>query len=156
MNVPNQARRALAPAVHTRALITSDESSIAAALDASTDAAHGDLGHPGGLQQVFAALANSDRIAIIEVLADLAAARPRGVPISVVAERTELTRFSASRHLKILVDAGVVSVERDQQSQLHRLNVDGLVGAEDWVVAIAQRVESAHDDAGDPAEAWGL
>lgn len=156
MSVPERARPVLAPAVRTTPFITDDETSIADAMHSSSDAAHADLGKPGGLQQVFAALANSDRIAIVEVLAEMAAIHPRGVPISLVADRTELTRFSASRHLRILVEAGVVDVERERQSALHRLNADGLLGAEDWVVAVAQRVEAVSADDGDAADAWGL
>lgn len=149
-------RATLSLAAHTQALIRDDESSMLAAMDSSTDAAHQDLGQPGGLQQVFAALANSDRLAILEVLAESAARNPRGVPISKVADKTELTRFSASRHLRILVDAGLVVVERERQSLLHRLSSEGLNAAEDWVVRVTDMLDTAHDDDTDPVDAWGL
>ncbi|MCR2799380.1 helix-turn-helix domain-containing protein [Microbacterium sp. zg-Y818] len=86
-----------------------------------------------GLSLVFGALANVDRIAIIDMLRGVAAEHPGGVSISRVAEATGLTRFSASRHLRILRDAGLVSATRRRPSVMHRLDARGFDAVEDWL-----------------------
>ena len=88
------------------------------------------------LSTVFAALANGDRIAIIELLRECASEEPGGVSISWVAASTGLTRFSASRHLRILCDAGLVSASRSRHSVLHRLDARGFDALEDWICAV--------------------
>ncbi|MFB7890607.1 ArsR/SmtB family transcription factor [Microbacterium sp. NPDC056044] len=90
-----------------------------------------------GLSRVFGALANSDRIAIIDMLRGSAADEPGGVSISRVAEATGLTRFSASRHLRILCEVGLVSATRQRHSVLHRLDSRGFDAVEDWLCGAA-------------------
>ncbi len=86
-----------------------------------------------GLAAVFAALANEERLAILRVLRDVRAGG--GASISVVADTVGLSRFSASRHLRVLAQVGLVTVERDAQSLIHRLHPRGLDGVEDWLYA---------------------
>ncbi|KQZ85282.1 hypothetical protein ASD56_02670 [Microbacterium sp. Root166] len=86
-----------------------------------------------GLRRVFAALANADRIAIVDLLRGCVEDEPAGVSISRVAESIGLTRFSASRHLRVLCEAGLVSATRRQHSVLHRLDAGGFDAMEDWL-----------------------
>ena len=86
-----------------------------------------------GLSRIFSALANADRIAIIDMLRGCATDELDGVSISRVAEATGLTRFAASRHLRILCDAGLVSATRKRHSTLHRIDVRGFYELEDWL-----------------------
>lgn len=84
----------------------------------------------GDLLAVFRALANGERLAVLAVLR---ACDPRGLNISQVGEAAELNRFTASRHLKVLCGAGLVTSVRHNQSVVHRLDPRGFERVEDWL-----------------------
>lgn len=89
------------------------------------------------LVELFSALANADRIAILRDLASCEQAgyaSPFDTSISAIAERTGLTRFSASRHLSLLSDAGLVDVERVGYRKLHALRSEHFEQIEDWLI----------------------
>lgn len=89
-----------------------------------------------GLAIVFAALANSDRLALVRELAATTATRGednRVATISYLAARTEMSRFSTSRHLRILRECGLARARRDGTRILHRLNGDILNAIDDWL-----------------------
>jgi len=98
-----------------------------------------EIGGDLDLADVFGALANPDRLAILEILGDAQSTRAPGMSISMIAARTELSRFSASRHLRILCDAGVVQPHRVGPAILHSLSLAGLERAEDWLVALSSK-----------------
>jgi len=87
------------------------------------------------LTAVFAALANDERLAILRTLADSARETGRGASISSLADAVGITRFSASRHLRILATAGLVTVRRSGHALIHRLEPAGLDIVEDWLYA---------------------
>lgn len=88
----------------------------------------------GELLTAFRALANGERLAVVRVLRD---SPPAGMNISQVAAATELNRFTASRHLKALCAAGLVTSVRRNQSVVHRLDPSGFERVEDWLYATA-------------------
>ena len=102
-------------------------------------------GDEGGLLAAFRALANADRLAVLRVLRECA---PSGMNISQVAAATELTRFTASRHLQVLCVAGFVSATRHEKSIMHRLDPHGFEQVEDWLY------DSAPTAAGRATDAW--
>ena len=104
-----------------------------------------DAGH--GLPRLFAALANSDRIAIINTLRDHARQHPEGLAISRVAQEAGLTRFSASRHLRVLCEAGLVTVTKRRRALLHKIDARGFEAGEDWLYDVSATVPW-HRDAG--------
>jgi len=109
------------------------------AVGAETDA------EPGlpGLHQVFAALSNPDRLAILAALRPAPDdARPERTVTS-LARATGLSRFAASRHLRHLCDAGLVEVSRHRTALLHRLAITGLAQVEDWLYPIVDSLEGA-------------
>ncbi|WP_439590910.1 ArsR/SmtB family transcription factor [Microbacterium sp.] len=86
----------------------------------------------GALLTAFRALANGERLTVIRMLRD---ASPLGMNISQIAAAAELSRFTASRHLKTLCAAGLVAVDRRKHSLVHRLEPSGFEVVEDWVYA---------------------
>lgn len=113
-------------------------------------------GSPGGerggerafveLSTVFAALANRDRLAIMEVLRD----SPRGpMSISELAAEVEVSRFAMSRHLDILRNAGLVRAERSRQRVLHSIAESSVEVVEDWVISFSPALHAV----GEPHDA---
>lgn len=87
-----------------------------------------------GLEMLFAALANRERLSLMRVLlSDAKGDRLRGSSISMLASEAEISRFSASRHLSILRRAGLVEATYAGRRTLHQLNVARLEAVEDWL-----------------------
>lgn len=76
---------------------------------------------------IFAALAEPNRFAIVDLL--------RGGPRAVgdVATQLDIAQPHASRHLRVLADAGIVSARREAQSRIYRLERSAFVSVEDWL-----------------------
>lgn len=75
----------------------------------------------------FTALADPTRRRIIESLADGESA------FGTLAGQFEMSRPAVSQHLKVLREAGLVSVRKDAQRRIYRLNADGLGELELWL-----------------------
>ena len=88
----------------------------------------------------FDALGDENRRAIVEVLRD----GPESV--GGIAERLPISRPAVSRHLRLLRDAGLVSVEAEGNRHLYRLHDEGV----EAVRAYMERVW------GDPATRFKL
>ena len=70
---------------------------------------------------VFRALADPTRRLLLDALFDKDG-RTLGDLEAVVAERTEMTRFGVSKHLRLLEQAGLVVTEKRGREKLHYLN----------------------------------
>lgn len=91
---------------------------------------------PPELAQVFSALASADRLAILAELrraAESSPSRSGTMTISEVALRLDMSRFSASRHLNVLREAGLVECVRSDRKALHSLSPSSLNALEDWL-----------------------
>jgi len=75
----------------------------------------------------FAALADPTRARIVDVLA------ARGRSVNEIVDEFSLTQPSISRHLKILREAGLVSVERKGQQRVYRLDPEPLRAIDQWL-----------------------
>lgn len=96
-----------------------------------------DEGSSRGMATIFAALSNPERVAILEALASpLCTSGERGASITEIAARIGQSRFAASRHLRILSGAGLVSVEQSRRTRHHRLVEAGMIRIEDWVCSV--------------------
>lgn len=95
------------------------------------------------LGTVFAAIANADRLAILATMRERRGASACPMTVTEVAHATDLSRFSASRHLRILCDAGLVDVTRRGQALLHELRSDGFDAIEDWLYPFIDDTERA-------------
>ncbi len=81
----------------------------------------------------FTAIAEPHRRVIIGVLAD-------GAPHAVgdVVRRVRLRQPAVSKHLGVLRDAGLVSVQRQGRRRLYRLNAERLKAVHDWTSTFAR------------------
>ena len=75
----------------------------------------------------FVALADPTRRRIIESLA--AGERPFGV----IADQFAMSRPAVSQHLKVLREAGFVTVRKDAQRRIYRLEPEALGHVDDWL-----------------------
>ncbi len=80
----------------------------------------------------FAALADRTRRNIVEVLA--AGEQNFGE----LADRFDMSRPAVSQHLKVLREAGLVSVRAEAQRRIYRLDDDALGEVERWLERVRQ------------------
>lgn len=78
-------------------------------------------------QPVFRALADPTRRAIIGMLANGAR------PIGDIAAEFDMTRPAVAKHLAILKEGGVISVEQKGRERINTLNPRALRTAADWL-----------------------
>lgn len=92
---------------------------------------------------LFAALANADRLALVQALCDRRTQGDDGdgASIAELARLTGLSRFSASRHLSILRAAQLIRAESHGQRILHQMNGQGLQAVEDWLYPLLDAVD---------------
>ena len=75
----------------------------------------------------FVALADPTRRQIIESLAAGETA------FGEIADQFEMSRPAVSQHLKVLRETGLVSVRKDAQRRIYRLNAEGIREIEEWI-----------------------
>jgi DNA-binding transcriptional ArsR family regulator len=78
-------------------------------------------------QDVFAALANPTRRALLDLLRD----RPR--PVHELAEQFAMRRPSVSEHLRVLREAGLVADERRGRQRVYRVEPERLREIAEWL-----------------------
>src|SRR4051812_41484262 len=88
----------------------------------------GQMARAATTSDVFNAIAEPRRRMIIDFLGD---ARPRAV--GDVVARLRLPQSTVSKHLGVLRKVGLVSVHRQGQQRLYRLNPEELKPVNDWV-----------------------
>jgi DNA-binding transcriptional ArsR family regulator len=95
---------------------------------------------------VLTALAEPNRLAIVGLLR----AGPRAV--GDIATHVKIAQPHASRHLRILADAGLVSARREAQSRIYRLERGPFASLEQWLDTFAVVWEERADRLGDYLE----
>jgi len=80
------------------------------------------------MASVFEALADDTRRRILDRLREHGA-----LSVTEVAEPLAMTRQGATKHLDVLVEAGLVNVRRDGRRRLHELNATPLLELRDWL-----------------------
>ena len=80
----------------------------------------------------FAALADRTRRNIVEALAS------GDQSFGDLADRFEMSRPAVSQHLKVLREAGLVSVRAEAQRRIYRLDDDALGEIERWLERVRQ------------------
>ena len=88
----------------------------------------------------FLALADPTRRRIIESLADGESA------FGDLAGQFDMSRPAVSQHLKVLREAGLVSVRKDAQRRIYRLNAEGLDQLEEWLESVKRFWGARLDD----------
>ncbi|MCB9758793.1 MAG: helix-turn-helix transcriptional regulator [Alphaproteobacteria bacterium] len=77
---------------------------------------------------VFRAVADPTRRAILDLLRD-----GRACAVTDLVDHFDVTQPAISQHLKVLREAGLVSVTRDGRRRLYALNPEPLRAVYDWV-----------------------
>jgi DNA-binding transcriptional ArsR family regulator len=95
---------------------------------------------------VLTALAEPNRLAIVSLLRK----GPRAV--GEIASQVKIAQPHASRHLRILADAGLVSARREAQSRIYRLERAPFASLEEWLDTFAVVWEERADRLGDYLE----
>ena len=78
------------------------------------------------------ALADPTRREVLELL------RSGPSPVGLLAERLPVTRPAVSQHLKVLREAGLVSVRAEAQRRIYRLDDDAFGEIERWLERVRQ------------------
>ncbi len=81
---------------------------------------------------VFNAVAESRRRDILSFLA------PRERPVGDIADTLGLNQPSVSKHLRVLLDVGLVEVRRDGRRMLYRTNAEGIRPLHEWTRTFEQ------------------
>ncbi len=76
---------------------------------------------------LFEIIAETNRRNII----DLLRARPRSV--GELVERSQLSQPGVSKHLRILREAGLVTISKDSQKHIYHLRAEPLVEIDNWL-----------------------
>lgn len=79
------------------------------------------------IQPTFRALADPTRREILLLL------RERDLTIAEVAENFDMTRAAVKKHLTVLSEGGLISVETRGRERLNRLKPDGIAPVVDWL-----------------------
>ena len=84
------------------------------------------------MTETFAALGEPNRFRIVELLRDGACS------VNVICERLDLNQPQASKHLRVLKQAGLVEVEAQAQQRLYGLRPEPLRALHDWLESYRQ------------------
>lgn len=82
---------------------------------------------PTAAQSAFRALADPTRREILRLLGDA------DMTIAQVSGRFDMTRAAVKKHLTVLSDGGLISVEARGRERINRLNPSGFTPVFDWL-----------------------
>jgi DNA-binding transcriptional ArsR family regulator len=77
--------------------------------------------------EVFAAISHPARRRMLDLLAD------GERPVSAIAANFEMTRPAVSQHLRVLLDAGLLTEQRHGRERRYRLAPERLSPVRDWI-----------------------
>ncbi|MEC0245453.1 metalloregulator ArsR/SmtB family transcription factor [Paenibacillus chitinolyticus] len=83
---------------------------------------------------IFSALADPTRRSILEMLADC-----EELPASQIHDQFQVSPQAISQHLKVLLKAKLILVEKRAQQRIYRINTDKMIEFEDWSRSMRQR-----------------
>jgi len=99
------------------------------------------------MEETWAALADPHRRAVLDLLW-------RGeCSVNEVAERLTLSQPQASKHLRVLRDAGLVRVQKDAQRRIYSVDPEPLMGLDAWLAPYRQLWNASLDRLGEHLEA---
>ena len=79
------------------------------------------------MNATFSALAEPNRLQIVELL------RHRPLAVGQIAERLRMRQPQASKHLRVLAEAGLVQVHPLAQQRIYALRAEPLKELDDWL-----------------------
>ncbi len=76
--------------------------------------------------------------------------RDHPATVTELADALPIARPGVSRHLRVLREAGLVSVEQDAQRRIYRLNPEALIEVDDWLESYRElwrhRLDALHTE----------
>lgn len=88
------------------------------------------------MDRIFAALGEPMRRRVLQVLA--AGEQPAGAIVATLRAATPISQPAVSQHLKVLREAGLVSVRADGPRRLYALNPAAINAARDWLSLLTE------------------
>jgi ArsR family transcriptional regulator, arsenate/arsenite/antimonite-responsive transcriptional repressor len=98
---------------------------------------HGALATLVGMADIFAVIADGTRRDILTILLDRHTGREgssREISVSDIVAHLELSQPTVSKHLKVLREAGLVTVREEGQHRYYALEYAPLEVVEDWLI----------------------
>jgi len=92
------------------------------------------------MENIFTAIADSTRRQVLERLRNEGA-----LSVKQLAEPMTVSRQAVTKHLDILLKAGLIQVERNGRERRHRLQAKPLKAVDDWLQPYAQAWDDAFD-----------
>lgn len=92
---------------------------------------------------IFSALSDPTRLKIVEMLA-LAGS----LPVAKIKEPFDMSAPAISQHLKALLDAKLVEVERKAQSRIYKVNGDRIGEISNWATRVQAGLKPSDDLSG--------
>ncbi|USG67890.1 metalloregulator ArsR/SmtB family transcription factor [Brevibacillus ruminantium] len=93
--------------------------------------------------QTFSALAEPNRLNIVELLLD------GPLPVGKIAEKLELNQPQTSKHLRVLCDSGLVEVQPVANRRIYRLRPEPLQEMDKWLDSYRRMWEKRLDQLDD-------
>lgn len=88
------------------------------------------------MDRIFAALGEPMRRRVLQVLA--AGEQPAGAIVATLRAATPISQPAVSQHLKVLREAGLVTVRADGPRRLYSLNPTAINAARDWLTLLTE------------------
>jgi len=88
---------------------------------------------------IFSALAEPSRFQIVELL------QSGSLTVGEISERLAIRQPQASKHLRVLLDAGIVEVIADANRRIYKLRQEPFQEIEDWLASYRQLWEDRFD-----------
>ncbi|TFB21400.1 ArsR family transcriptional regulator [Filobacillus milosensis] len=89
--------------------------------------------------QTFNALADPNRLNIVELLID------EPLPVGEIAKKLDLNQPQASKHLRVLSDAGLVEVQPVANRRIYKLRTEPLQELDQWINSYRRMWEARMD-----------
>lgn len=96
--------------------------------------------HPGMDMTTLSALAEPNRMAIVELLRD------GPLTVGEIAERLGLRQPQASKHLKVLSDNGILEVKAEANRRIYKLRPEPFQALDSWVNSFRRVMEERFDN----------
>lgn len=88
---------------------------------------------------LFSALAEPNRFQIVELL------KLGPLTVGDIGERLDLRQPQASKHLRVLLDTGIVEVQAEANRRIYRLRREPFQEMEDWLKSLSRTWEDRFD-----------
>lgn len=91
-------------------------------------------GYPRHMADIFDVIADGTRREILQLLLGRSESGADGTSVSHIVQELGVSQPTVSKHLKVLREAGLVSVREEGQHRFYSIEPDPLESVEDWVV----------------------